>query len=455
MNLVSKLALLLLCLTSPLLSLSQTDEAKVDLQLQSLLKRNRLELTQSQEAINPHKVELGRLLFFDKILSGNLDISCATCHHPDLASGDARSLPIGTGGSGLGHKRVLGLDRKLIPRNAPEIFNRGMSAWSSMFWDGRVEFDQSGGYTSPAGEALPSGLDSPLAVQALFPPTAPDEMRGFPGDLDIHGDLNTLAEWQPALEGDVDYFNSIWSELTGRVLRYPSYRKLLRKAYPDTSLKDFGIQHIANALAAFEISAFTFTDSPWDRYAAGELTALTSKQKSGALIFFGEGQCASCHSGPLFTDQKYYNLAVPQFGPGKNENQLDLGRYHVTGLEEDLYAFRTPPLRNVSLTGPWMHNGAYIDLKAAINHHLDPIFHLLNFDLLQLGFLERQQFHREAGLYQDMMGHVSAEVFRIGLLSPLQLDHLLAFLSSLSSPSAEDLSHIVPTSVPSGLPVRD
>ncbi len=86
---------------------------------------------------DPDKVALGQLLFFDKELSGNRDISCATCHHPDFAGADGRSLPAGTGGEGLGPRRVLGKQRHFIPRNAPEIFNRGSAEWVTMFW-GRI-----------------------------------------------------------------------------------------------------------------------------------------------------------------------------------------------------------------------------------------------------------------------------------------------------------------------------
>ncbi len=128
------------------------------------------------------KVALGEALFFDKEISGNRDISCATCHHPLLHGGDGLSLPFGTGAKGLGTARKIGVNRGLVPRNAPEIFNRGAPQWSTMFWDGRVveEFDYFG---SPAGDVLPDGLDSALAVQAMFPPTSRDEMRGKSGDI--------------------------------------------------------------------------------------------------------------------------------------------------------------------------------------------------------------------------------------------------------------------------------
>ncbi|HIP71387.1 MAG TPA: cytochrome-c peroxidase, partial [Anaerolineae bacterium] len=90
----------------------------------------------------PTLVTLGEALYFDKILSGNRDISCATCHHPTLASGDELALSIGTGGMGLGPQRQMGVGRERIPRNAPEVFNRGAVEWRTMFWDSRVMLDE-------------------------------------------------------------------------------------------------------------------------------------------------------------------------------------------------------------------------------------------------------------------------------------------------------------------------
>ena len=89
-------------------------------------------------------------------------------------------------------------------------------------------------------------------------------------------------------------------------------------------------------------------------------------------FFFGNASCVDCHSGTLLTDQLHHNLAVPQLGPGKNPSTgLDVGRTLVTGDAADQFAFRTPALRNVAVTGPWMHNGAYSSLEDVILHHLE------------------------------------------------------------------------------------
>ncbi|MDE1461308.1 cytochrome-c peroxidase [Spartinivicinus poritis] len=426
-----------------------------DIILKSHIETHGIQPLKLKKITNPDKIELGRLLFFDKILSGNKDISCATCHHPILSGGDARSLPIGTGGTGLGHTRIKGKTRELIPRNAPEIFNRGMKQWKTMFWDGRVAVNAVGDFSSPAKGLLPDNLDNLLAVQALFPPTSRDEMRGQAGDVDVLGELNELAEFQPAFKGDTSHLPKIWHGITQRVLEYSEYRTLLKKAYPTTPLDEIGIQHLANALAAFEIDGFSFNDAPWDRYVAGDINALSLKEKLGANLFFGKGNCASCHSGPLFTDQKFYNLAVPQIGPGKNKYHEDLGRYHETEDVYDLFAFRTPPLRNVELTGPWMHNGAYNNLRSIIKHHLIPGISLWYYDSNQLPPLERSQLHNNYDLQILMELFISRELNQIGYLSSKEIDLVVAFLKSLTSESARDLEDLIPVSVPSDLPVSD
>ena len=125
---------------------------------------------------DPGKVALGRQLFFDKMLSGNLNIACATCHHALTDTGDGLSLPVGEGGRGLGVTRDTGVGadaiHERVPRNAPPVFNLGAREFTTLFHDGRVQIDptQPGGFRSPAGDTLPEGLDNVLAVQAMFAP---------------------------------------------------------------------------------------------------------------------------------------------------------------------------------------------------------------------------------------------------------------------------------------------
>lgn len=397
----------------------------------------------------PALVKLGEALFWDPILSGNRDISCATCHHPNLGTGDALSVSIGTNGFGLGQQRQFGNARELVPRNATPLYNLGYKEWRVIFWDGRVSEDPETGFHTPASDRLPDGLDSVLAAQAMFPVTSRDEMRGYRGDVDIFGQPNELAVI-------VDYkARPVWEALMARLLAIPGYVDLFRAAYPEVPLDELGFQHAANAMAAYEIAVFTFEDSPFDRYLRGDQSALSEEAKQGAMLFYGKAGCASCHSTGLLTDQKFYNLAVPQIGDGKGREQpLDLGRARETGSDCDRFAFRTPPLRNVAITGPWMHNGAFTTLEAAVRHHLDPKTSLQNYDPSQLSELLKDTCQNQpqtiAAILQWYTPYNPSEGVT---LTDEEMRQLLAFLESLTSPSALDLSHTIPASVPSGLPV--
>src|SRR5438128_5099732 len=137
-------------------------------------------------------VDVGQALMFDKVLSGNRDIACATCHDPVSHAADGLALSIGTGGSGLGPSRTLGPGRQFIPRNAPTLVNAGLGSFY-LFWDGRVSGNRFG-FQMPAGRALPSGLPSLLAAQAMFPVMNREEMRGARGDRDRFGNPHELAQ---------------------------------------------------------------------------------------------------------------------------------------------------------------------------------------------------------------------------------------------------------------------
>ena len=398
---------------------------------------------------SPEKIELGQMLFFDKELGGNRDMACATCHHPFFATGDGLSLSIGTGGFGLGSGRTRGAGRPFIPRNAPEIFNRGAPHWTSQFWDSRVVEASDGTFITPAGDLLPAGLDSVLAAQAMFPVTSAAEMRGEPSDLlDVFGAPNELSQI-PAAD-----LHAIWQALMDRLLAIEAYEDLFADAYPGTPIEDLGFQHAANAIAAFEAAAFTFLDCPFDQYVGGDDSALTSAQKRGASLFFGKANCSSCHSGPLLTDQRHHNLAVPQLGPGKApEAPLDFGRARETGDERDLFAFRTPPLRNVAETGPWMHNGAYTSLEGAVMHHLDVVDSLLNYDASQLDPDLQGMVHDDDATIEMILSSIDRRAVRPVRLRAREFADLMAFLDALTSPSLGDVVDTVPDEVPSGLPV--
>jgi cytochrome c peroxidase len=422
----------------------------VDQQLRSAMRAAHLTPLDPGPTPAPAKVTLGRALMFDKELSGNRDISCATCHHPLMHTGDGLSVSMGTGCTGLGPTRVLGPGRPLIPRNAPEVFNRGATLWTSMFWDSRVTGSAATGFSTPAHDALPSGLENVLAAQAMFPVTSRDEMRGKVGDVDVFGQPNDVA-----LLGDTD-FATIWAMLTDRVRAIPAYVTLFNQAYPDVPTSQLGFEHAANAIAAFEISAWTLLDSPWDRYVAGDDSTLSQNAKRGALLFFGKAGCVGCHAGNLLTDQQHHDIAVPQVGPGKGaEAPQDFGRGRETGIDSDRYKFRTPPLRNVAMTGPWMHDGAYTTLDGAVRHHLDPATALRNYDVTQLAADMQSTFQGDEPTLAAILANLDPLVAQPLSLSDAEVNDLLTFLEALTDPAAADLSGDIPDSVPSGLPVRD
>lgn len=425
----------------------------IDQELYSVIEAYQLDSYAEKPTFNAAKVELGRMLFFDKLLSGNKDISCATCHHPSLASADALPLSIGVGGKGLGQNRQMGTDADLerIPRNSPDIFNRGSADWHTMFWDNRVSGSVEEGFTSPADEDLPEGLESVLAVQAMFPVLSRDEMRGEIGDKDVNGEPNELALIGNPQEA------VIWHRLMLRIMEYPEYRKLFKAAYPALKERELGFQHAANAIAAFETEAFTFNDSPWDDYLAGAVDALNESAKRGALLFYGKANCASCHSGNLMTDQEAHNIGVPQLGPGKGEARpIDPGQYLETGKQEHLFAFRTPALKNTAITGPWMHNGAFSSLEETILHHIYPEVYLENYaDNNQIPAELKATIRTDETLNKRLLENLDPGLETISELRYKEVQDLVVFLESLTDKSALCLEDLIPTSVPSGLPVAD
>ncbi|MHC4452205.1 MAG: cytochrome-c peroxidase [Planctomycetota bacterium] len=428
--------------------INQLPEAQIDRELHAALEAAGTEAVAAPQPENPHLVELGRALFFDKELSGNRNISCATCHHPAAGTGDALPVSIGEGGSGLAENRALD-GGNLIPRNAPHVFNGGVSGVDSMFWDSRVRFDPASGQMqtpepglngpTPTLPEVAAPLQSALAAQAMFPVTSHDEMRGQPGSNEV-ADAADNAE--------------VWSRLMVRLSNFPEYRTLFLAAFPSVAQFDeltFG--HAARAIAAFEREAWTALDTPFDRYLGGEQSALSLPEKRGAVLYFGKARCSECHGGPLLTDLAHHALATPQVGPGKNAAGEDLGLALETGDPADNYKFRTPSLRNVALTGPWMHDGCFTSLEAAVRHHLDCVSSILAYDASQLPALFQDTV--DADHVQDRIDSLPAELRTPMALTETEVAELMAFLHALTDPSSLNLSGDVPDRVPSGLPVND
>lgn len=314
---------------------------------------------------NPAEVELGRMLFWDPILSGDRDVACATCHHPRHAYADGVDRSIGVGGIGLGPGRKPGPIVRRTPRNSMTILNvawNGFAATSAvsspadapMFWDNRV---------------------SSLELQALEPVENREEMRG-----------DAFSE------------EEIIPEVLSRLSAIPAYVAQFGAAFGSAAITR---ETLARAIASFERTLVS--RSSFDAYMAGDDDAISHAAKRGLLAFVGSG-CNRCHAGPMFSDFELHRLGVPDVqgeapDPGDGEGR-----------------FRTPSLRNVTRTGPFMHNGQMrtlrevLDFYAEIDTSLDP-------DL--------------------------AEIVPIGF------DDIIAFLDTLSD---GNFDASVPANVPSGLP---
>jgi cytochrome c peroxidase len=398
-------------------------------------------------AQSPALVALGQALMFDPVLSGNRDIACATCHLPSQHAGDSLSLAIGTGGTGLGPARTLGAGRQFVPRNAPTLLNAGLGP-AYLFWDGRISRFGPNGFDTPAGQALPPGLPNILAAQAMFPVVDRREMRGQPGDHDVFGNVNELAQY-----GD-SQFAEIWHAVMQRLLAIPGYVTLFQAAFPDTPTAQLGFENAAQAIAAFELQAFTKTDSPFDRYLARDDAALSIQQKRGALLFFTKAQCSGCHSGPFLGGQGFANSGAAQLGPGVGGGApLDLGRGELAGNEFYKFAFRVAPLRNVELTAPYFHDGASPTLEAVVRHYNDVPTALRQFDPAQLAPAVRSSYHGDDATITAVLGSLDFRLQQPLHLTEAEMSDLVAFLRSLTDPAARDLSGVAPARVPSGLPV--
>jgi len=418
------------------------------------------------------KVELGRNLMFDKILSGNKNISCGTCHHSLADTGDGLSLPVGEGGKGLGVTRTVGSGADLIvervPRNAPPVFNLGDRSIHTLFHDGRVttvggnKFPS--GCKTPAGKDLPKNLENVLACQAMFPVTSATEMAGQAGE-------NSIAD--AAAVGDLAGPNGVWAQLAARLQAIPEYVTMFKAAFPRDvrRARDITYAHAANAIAAFEGAAWRADNSPFDQFLRGDEGAMSANAQEGMKLFY-EGNssgntCASCHSGLYQTDQQFHAIAMPQIGTGRGSNSPgqtggheDFGREQVTGDPADTLKFRTPILRNVALTAPYGHSGAYDTLRAVVEHHLDPVNSLYNYNR-QAILPTHPTLDAENYIAMDDPARVDY-IAAHNELAPMafsaeEVDRILDFLHALTDTSSIDLrrDQDVVNGVPSGLPLDD
>lgn len=243
--------------------------------------------------ITPEKVELGKQLYFDKRLSCDETVSCASCHDPKKGWSNGEAVATGVRGQKGG-------------RSAPTIIN---AAYHNLqFWDGRA---------------------NQLEGQAVGPIENPIEM-------------------DHKLEDCVKKLNDI-----------PGYRQQFQKVFGTSVTKD----GIAKAIAAFERTILS-GDAPFDRFKAGDKTALSEAAQRGMKVFFNKAHCSACHTGHNFSDAAFHNIGV-----GMDAEKPDLGRYEISKLEGDKGAFKTPTLREIARTAPYMHDGRFQTLEEVVDYY--------------------------------------------------------------------------------------
>jgi cytochrome c peroxidase len=413
--------------------------------------------------VNAAKAALGQALFFDKIMSGNRNISCSTCHSPLTGTSDGLSINLGEGAKGFSVSRDPGVfpDDPTAPlergqRNAPALFDRGAKEFTALMHDGRFQVDpkQPSGFLTPAGDKLPLGFSNILEVISIFAFTETQEMLGQPDENEV------------ANAGAADPFTGIWSALVERLKMTPAYEPLFAAAFPELGgdIKKITIVHVGKAIAHFQNSAFrTSQDAPFDRFMRGDNSALSKEALRGFKLFVGKANCLACHNGPFFTDHQFYALGVPQIGPGfggvGNDKREDFGREGVTLNVKDRYKFITPPLRNVALTGPWGHDGAYATLEGIVRHHLDPKRSLYQYDASQRILPSRPDLDEldiiallNPATTRDIASRVEIRGVR---LNSNEFNDLMQFLHALTDPKAHNLRKTVPSRVPSGATLAD
>lgn len=340
--------------------------------------------TPQDNPTTPEKVALGKLLFFDPILSGNKDVACATCHHPDQGYAEFRDISIGVNGRGLGSKRAFNTPND-IPfgrRNAHTILNTAFNGIDAnkqydpesapMFWDVRVQS---------------------LEKQALEPIKNFDEMRG-----------HTHQE-EEVLDRVIDRLKDI-----------PTYQSLFDAAFDEPEA--VSATNVGKAIAAFERTLVT-NNSRFDQYMRGDQDAISLAEKAGFELFKKAG-CANCHSGPMFSDFKPHVLGVPE------NSKLPVPD---RGFDER-FAFRTPTLRNLRFTAPYMHNGRLKSLQEVLEFYQD-----LSFGKTRNALVPAEQFDP---LVQEIE------------LSVKDMAPIISFFNTLNDPNFDKE---IPESVPSGLPV--
>jgi cytochrome c peroxidase len=281
----------------------------------------------------------------------------------------------------------------------------------------------------------------------MFPVLSADEMAG-------HYSENPIS--QAVRMGHLSLAGGAWDQIAERVAAIPEYRARFDEVLGAGAPIHF--TDLSNVVADFIRFEWRADRSPFDLHLAGE-AELPEAAARGMELFYGTAGCAACHAGRFQTDHDFHAIAMVQIGPGKaarfESHARDEGRMHVTGDPEDAYAFRTPSLRNVALTAPYGHAGAYATLEAVIRHHMDPVASLYAYDRSQaiLPELPGAEDWRILDDPAEMAAIAAANELAPMALSDAEIADLIAFLEALTDSAGAEGRLGVPESVPSGLPV--
>lgn len=345
--------------------------------LHKYIKQFRLKAVDKPKGFSKLKYELGKDLFNDNILSMSNNVSCATCHDVNFGTSDGLPLSLGEGGQGIGIHRTIGVARKIVPRNAPALFN--LEKMGSLFWDGRVSYDgfefmtpekDFNGYPAKRSD-ITDVMTSAASMQALFPIVNPVEMLG--------AKYSHLSNFE------------VWDKIVDRIKKSHYFEKF-QAAF---GVSEINIGHIGEVLGHFQIHEFAITNTPWDKFLRGDESALSRDEVKGALVFFEQGRCINCHGSSTLGGHSFHNIAAPQIGPGQDIQHNDEGMFHISGREMDRYRFRTPALRNVALSAPYFHSGAYRTLEDVIDHYANGTKSLDNYNEDWLSVFEKNNYKQD------------------------------------------------------------
>ena len=317
---------------------------------------------------------VGKLFFQSKNLSLNGRISCATCHISDKGSSDGIPNAAGVQGYGEGEERLRS-GAKIVPRNTLALWGVGSKDFKTFFWDGRIDFSGND-IVSQFGNGIPS--KDPLITAVHLPVV---EIRET-----LEEDDFVLAHKQESTDSADAVYKAILNNLKNH--EKEAINELLKETGKEIGEIEF--IDVARSIASFIRNEFRIRNTPLNSFIKGK-KSLTKKQIKGGLIFYGKGNCISCHSGSNFTNQNFYTVPFPQLGFGKNGFGIDYGRYNATFNPKDLYKFRAPSLYNNGLTAPYGHSGSVPNLYSSIRAHFDPLSLV---DLSKYNSHQRFQFYK-------------------------------------------------------------